>query len=251
MKLFKRILIAFLILTAIIGFFVGDYLSRESDAFWKDHKDKASQVTAAVLPNEEVVEQVDTNIPPLQDDKNSQVLRIELLSSDNKPLLTSPTGNLTGMVAAADMIAFMGKASSIYPSVNECGGVEDANIYKFKNGEFKKRQADYFLKSIQINGSKVELKTPRLLLNKATTLEAFNEAYADKTAVQDFIRGERVEVSSEVVAPTKKKNTKPAPAKGTELQFATSGNAASKWVLEFNSKGLLMALRLQDPPCAP
>lgn len=250
MKLFKRILFAFLILTAIIGFFVGDYLSRESDAFWEDHKGKASQVTAAVLPNEKVEEVVDSNIAPLKDDKDSKVLRIETISNNGKALPTLPEDNVAGAVSLADMTAFMGKQSSVHPSVTDCG-IEDAHIFKFKTGEFKKRQADHFLKSIQISGSKIELKTPRLVLNKDTTLDTFTEAYADKTAVQDFIRGANAEISSEVVAEPKKKNSKPAPAKGTELLFSTSSNAATQWVLEFNSKGLLVALRMQDPSCKP
>lgn len=251
MKLLVRILIAFLLLTAVMGFFVGDYLSRENDTYWEDHKHKGSQVTAAILPVEEAEKIIESNIAPLVDDKDSRVLRIESLRNSDKQLPTVPADNMTGAVTLMDLIEFFGKPTSVHPSRTDCG-IEDAHIYNFKNSVFKKRQADYFVQTVQISGSKIELKTPRLLLNQDTTLETFKQKYADKIAVQDLVRITKAGTDSELVPTTavKKKNIKPQADKAIWLNFTTSSNANTQWVLEFNKQGLLSSLKLQELACA-
>ncbi|WP_434777573.1 hypothetical protein [Neisseria sp. Ec49-e6-T10] len=251
-KIFLGIVGAFIVLTVVIGFFVADYLSKESDDFWKAHEHKSEQVTAARLEDEVQVEQKNNNIDPLVDDKNAQVLRIEAVSLNDKPISSVPDNNLTGSVSLVVLSDVLGRPKTVKPFFNDCG-IQDVSLVEFGNIRFKKIQAEYFVDEIDIAGSKFELKTPRLLMNKDTKLEDVVSSYSDKAAIQE-LNQPKVEQASEVATQEstkgKKKTTKPA-EKVTELAFLTSGDSNNKWVLSFNTKGLLKGVRLvaEDNSC--
>lgn len=257
-KLFFKIVFIFVIVTAVAGFFIGDFLSKENDQMWERYKEKPALVTAEHLDDGAQDVQENTKANAVEDDKNPDVLRIESMSVGEKLIAFSPNDNLTGATTLPILNEVLGRPKSVKPHANECG-VQDASIVEFNNIQFKKIRAEYYVYKITLAGTKVELKTPRLLLNKETKLDEFKSIYSDKIAVMALdnpIVEEQETSDVSVEKDDNKKNkkdksnknkTKNAPS--TDLTFFVEGGDQGKWIVRFNNNGALQSVEYDDASC--
>ena len=135
-KLFLRIILVFVVITVIVGFFVGDYVSKESSALWDKHKEKPAEVTAQVITEENNTTQ-DYNASLSEDDKDPQVLRLETLASADKQITFVTSDDASVSTTLETLTEIFKRPKSVKPYTSDCG-VEDASIVEFNNIQFKK-----------------------------------------------------------------------------------------------------------------
>ena len=233
-------------ITVIVGFFVGDYVSKESSALWDKHKEKPAEVTAQVITEENNTTQ-DYNASLSEDDKDPQVLRLETLASADKQITFVTSDDASVSTTLETLTEIFKRPKSVKPYTSDCG-VEDASIVEFNNIQFKKVHMEYFVHSITFPGTNFKMKTQRLVLDKDTQLEDFKKAYFDKAAVAALDKEAPAEEPASEVTPTGKKKPVAAP-KTTDLIFAASSTSNKQWKLSFSQKGTLQSITLDDGSC--
>ena len=246
-KLFLSIILVFVVITVIAAFFVGDYVSRESEALWDKHKEKPAEVTAQVITEDDKVTE-ENGASLSEDDKDPQVLRIETLASADKQVNFITTDDASVSTSLETITEIFKRPKSVKPHTGDCG-VEDASIVEFNNIQFKKVHMEYFVHSITFAGTNFKLKTQRLVLDKDTQLEDFKKAYFDKAAVIALDKdADTEETASEAAVPAGKKKPVVTP-KTTDLIFSASSTSNKEWKLSFNQKGTLQSITLDDGNC--
>ena len=251
-KLLLRIVLVFVVITVVAGFFIGDFLSKENDQMWERYKEKPALVTAEQLETEQTPAKKADALTPVEDDKNTQVLRIETLSFGDKLVSFVPENNIAGATSLNIISEVLGRPKTVKPFNDDCG-IHDVSIVDFGNIQFKKVRAEYYLYSVTLANSKFELRTPRLLINKETKLEDFKKVYVDKTAVLDMNKEpltQNITVSETQNGTTTKKDKKKTKGpKTTDLTFLSSGENVQKWIVSFDSKGIIKSVTQDDVSC--